>query len=72
MKNLDNPLDSDAFMKCANLHFVRHHGLRDMSWTEIHQMIGSPLEGGTTDAEHYEAYLLWCKLANSPLYKALG
>lgn len=72
MKNLDKPLSFVEFKDCGSLDFSKHHGLDEvLQWEYIDIITGMSSQFNNV-LEDYEIYLIWCKIAQSPLYKALA
>lgn len=81
MKNLDNPLNYDDFLEVEMWEEIaKYHGLpftEDSNfWNCAFVLFNARLEDydatNKEDKINYEKYLDWCKLAQSPLYKALN
>lgn len=70
VKNLDKPLPEGTFHTIFTDEIGNYHGLKIERYTgQLREKMG--LTALTADGR-YKQYLEWCKLANSPLYKALG
>jgi len=72
LRNTDNPVDEDTFNRDWR-GVARRHGLNrhSVKWNEFHNLIGSPLDSVKQISQHYQAYLAYCKLCETPLMKDL-